>query len=122
MSRIRSKNTRPEIVVRSLLYQYGYRFCLHRRDLPGCPDIVSPKHRKADFVHGCFWHGHHCCIAFLPKSNIEYWTLKIEANRARDLRNVAALASLGWRVLELWECEIYSGKVAERKLQDFMGS
>jgi len=108
MGRIRSKDTSPELVVRSLLHRLGYRFRLHRKDLPGRPDIVLPRHRKVVLVHGCFWHGHSCVLASKPKSNTSYWLPKIAANRARDARNLALLRDLGWDVLELWECEIRS--------------
>ncbi|MBW8829751.1 MAG: DNA mismatch endonuclease Vsr [Burkholderiales bacterium] len=106
MSRIRSKDTQPEIAVRSLLHRMGYRFRLHRKDLPGRPDIVLPRHRKAILVHGCFWHGHECPLGSKPKSNQEYWGAKITVNRARDERNLLRLRDLGWSVLVLWECDI----------------
>lgn len=120
MSRIRSKNTHPELVVRSILHQCGYRFRLHRKDLPGRPDIVLPRHNKVILVHGCFWHGHTCQLASKPKSNESYWSLKIQTNRARDSRNLEALVSQGWEVLELWECEIRKANGLEQRLQDFM--
>ena len=122
MSRIRSKDTRPELVVRSILHRLGYRFRLHRKDLPGRPDIVLPKHRKIVLVQGCFWHGHTCRLASKPKSNVDYWRLKIETNRARDARNVEALAQRGWAVLELWECEVRRFDGLEQRLQTFMQS
>jgi DNA mismatch endonuclease (patch repair protein) len=106
MARIRSKNTKPEMAVRSLVHRLGYRFRLHRKDLPGCPDIVLPKYRKIILVQGCFWHGHDCKLASKPKSNQHYWNAKILSNRKRDERNIALLRELGWKVLELWECEI----------------
>ena len=106
LSRIRSKDTQPELAVRSLLHRLGYRFRVHRKDLPGRPDIVLPRHRKIILVHGCFWHGHTCRLASKPKSNEVYWSAKIEANRARDARNFDALVQQGWSVLELWECEV----------------
>jgi DNA mismatch endonuclease, patch repair protein len=120
MSRIRSKNTHPELVVRSILHQCGYRFRLHRKDLPGRPDIVLPRHRKIILVHGCFWHGHTCRLASKPKSNKSYWSLKIQTNRARDSRNLVALISQGWKVLELWECDIRKADNLEHTLKDFM--
>jgi DNA mismatch endonuclease, patch repair protein len=120
MSRIRSKNTHPELAVRSILHQCGYRFRLHRKDLPGRPDIVLPRHRKIILVHGCFWHGHTCRLASKPKSNKNYWSLKIKTNRARDSRNLEALISQGWRVLELWECDIRKADDLEETLKDFM--
>src|SRR5213080_3897737 len=106
MGRIRSKDTRPERVVRSMLHMMGYRFRLHRKDLPGKPDIVLPRHRKIVLVQGCFWHGHTCQLASKPKSNRGYWGPKIQTNRKRDRRNKTALKRAGWQVLELWECDI----------------
>lgn len=122
MSRIRSKNTRPELAVRSILHRLGYRFRLHRKDLPGRPDIVLPKHRKIILVQGCFWHGHTCRLASKPKSNEGYWSTKIAGNRARDARTLKALAEQGWTVLELWECEVRRFEGLEERLQAFMNS
>ena len=120
MRRIRSKDTQPEIVVRGILHRLGYRFRLHRTDLPGHPDIVLPRHRKIVLVQGCFWHGHTCRLASRPKSNTSYWLPKIERNRARDVRNREALAALGWQVLELWECDIRRGAGLKATLRTFM--
>lgn len=120
MSRIRGKDTKPELIVRSMLHRLGFRFRIHRKDLPGRPDIVLPRHKKVVLVHGCFWHGHLCKIAPGPKSNITYWSPKIEANRSRDLRNQAALLELGWEVLELWECEIRDLQRTEARLRVFL--
>lgn len=122
MARIRSKNTGPELIVRSLVHRLGYRFRLHRKDLPGKPDIVFPRHQKIILIQGCFWHGHTCRLASKPKSNQEYWSTKIQANRTRDAKNLAALKELGWEVLELWECEIRKFDDLENKLREFMGS
>ncbi|SAL15551.1 DNA mismatch endonuclease Vsr [Caballeronia udeis] len=122
MGRIRSKNTRPEIAVRSILHRLGYRFRLHRKDLPGCPDIVLPKYRKIILVHGCFWHGHTCRLASKPKSNQEYWTAKIKSNQVRDARNLDILRREGWRVLEIWECEVRVVDGLMEKLMTFMQS
>lgn len=106
MARVGSKDTMPEIVVRQLLHAMGYRFRLHRRDLPGTPDVVLPRLGKAIFVHGCFWHGHSGCrLGRLPKSRLEYWGPKIAANRARDARKATALRRAGWSVATVWECE-----------------
>jgi DNA mismatch endonuclease (patch repair protein) len=121
MARIRSKNTSPEIAVRSILHRLGYRFRLHRKDLPGRPDIVLPKHRKIILVHGCFWHGHSCQLASKPKSNQDYWNPKIQGNKDRDLRNRRALEAAGWDVLELWECDIRKLSGIEHQLRVFMG-
>ena len=110
MSGIRSKDTRPEIIVRQALYHAGFRFRLHRKDLPGKPDIVLPKYHAVIFVHGCFWHGHNCHYCKIPKTRTEFWLDKINANAARDLRNVEALRASGWTVLTVWECEIRDKK------------
>lgn len=107
MSRIRSENTRPEVLVRALLHRNGYRFRLHRKDLPGKPDIVLSKYRTVVFVHGCYWHRHSGCkFAYEPKSRVEFWTAKFVDNVERDKRNRDALEALGWRVLVIWECEV----------------
>jgi DNA mismatch endonuclease, patch repair protein len=122
MSRIRSKDTQPELVVRSILHECGYRFRLHRKDLAGRPDIVLPRHRKIVFVHGCFWHGHTCPLASKPKSNDSYWSSKIQMNRTRDERNLNTLISQEWKVLELWECDIRKADGLEQILRKFMRS
>jgi DNA mismatch endonuclease (patch repair protein) len=106
MSRIRGKDTKPELVLRRGLHALGLRFRLHRKDLPGRPDIVFPRYRAAVLVHGCFWHGHDCPLFKWPATRLEFWEAKIEGNRARDLRDVAALAAAGWRVLVVWECAL----------------
>ena len=105
MSRIGGKNTAPELIVRKLLHALGFRFRLHRRDLPGTPDVVLPRLKTALFVHGCFWHGHGCKIGQPPKSRQDYWLPKIERNKARDAEKAAALEAQGWRVIEVWQCE-----------------
>ncbi len=109
MRRIRAKHTKPELFVRSLVHRLGYRFRLHRRDLPGKPDLVFPGRRKVILVNGCFWHYHddpNCKRARLPKSNQAFWTPKLEGNRERDKLNQAQLKALGWEVLVIWECQI----------------
>ncbi len=106
MARIRGRDTGPEIAVRKALHAAGFRFRLHRRDLPGKPDIVLPKHRTAVFVHGCFWHRHEGCRnATSPGTRTEFWQAKFAANVARDARNTAALEAAGWKVVVIWECE-----------------
>lgn len=106
MARIRSKNTRPEMAVRSALHQLGFRFRLHQADMPGKPDIVFASRRLAVFVHGCFWHQHtRCRLASKPKSRQEYWGPKLAANVARDRRHLAELAAMGWRAEIIWECD-----------------
>lgn len=120
MSSVHSENTAPEKAVRSLLHRMGYRFRLHRRDLPGTPDIVFPGRRAAIFVHGCFWHGHGCNIGKLPKSRVEYWHAKIVVNQERDRRKQAALGACGWRFTVVWQCELKDSMVLEAKLRTFL--
>ncbi|MCE9665268.1 DNA mismatch endonuclease Vsr [Halomonas sp. M5N1S17] len=109
MSRIRSKDTQPELVLRKVLHGLGLRYRLHGRGLPGKPDLVFPRYRVVVFIHGCFWHRHAGCkIATTPKSNTSFWVEKFEKNVARDLRVAAELESLGWRVFVVWECEVNS--------------
>lgn len=110
MSGIRGGNTRPELVVRSWLHRNGYRFRLHRKDLPGSPDIVLPSRKIAIFVHGCFWHRHPGCrLSYTPKSNVERWQAKFDENVERDKRQQAALQALGWTAIVIWECEVRNG-------------
>ncbi|MEO6812256.1 MAG: very short patch repair endonuclease [Isosphaeraceae bacterium] len=120
MSRIGVKNTRPELIVRRLLHRLGFRFRLHRRDLPGKPDIVLPKWRTVIFVHGCFWHGCECCDrgTRIPKSNTEFWLEKVAGNRRRDALTVSRLRELGWKVLILWECETANTEQLTRTLRE----
>ena len=107
MSRVKSTNTKPELRVRSALHAMGYRFRLHRKDLPGKPDIVLPKYRAVVFVHGCFWHQHPGCRkATIPRNNRDYWEQKLRRNFERDKKAQEELVESGWRVLTLWECEI----------------
>ena len=122
MSRIRSKDTKPELVVRSIVHRLGYRFRLHRKDLPGRPDIVLPRHRKIILVQGCFWHGHTCKLASKPKANSSYWAGKIAGNSARDARNIALLRDAGWQVMEVWECDVRKAVGLEEKLLRFLES
>lgn len=107
MSRIRSKNTKPEIRLRSLLHKAGYRFRLHARKLPGTPDIVLPKYRTVIFVHGCFWHRHiDCANSTMPKTRIEFWESKFKTTVERDQDKIEKLRLAGWRVIIVWECEL----------------
>lgn len=107
MSRIRSCDTKPEIIVRSILHSLGYRFRLHRNDLPGRPDIVLPKYRTVILVHGCFWHRHkYCKYAYNPKSRINFWQNKFLENIKRDRKTRSALHKAGWKVIVVWECEL----------------
>lgn len=122
MSRIRAKDTKPEMAVRSILHRLGYRFRLHAKNLSGRPDIVLPRHKKIVLVQGCFWHGHSCRLASKPKSNRDYWREKIKGNRARDRRTTTALLEDGWQVLEVWECEVRAMDGLVEKLQCYMQS
>lgn len=119
MSGIRGKNTQPELVVRSVAHALGLRFRLHDRQLPGTPDLVLRKHRSIIFVRGCFWHGHECPLAAVPKTRTEFWMTKFAGNQRRDARNRAELADLGWRVLEIWECETRRPEVVTARLAAF---
>lgn len=121
MARIGSKNTKPELIVRRLMHAMGYRFRLHRKDLPGTPDIVLPIRRKVIFVHGCFWHAHGCHIGKPPKSRPEFWKPKLERNRTRDEQKRQALIQAGWSVLTLWQCEIKDRTALAEKLRAFLG-
>lgn len=123
MSRIRGKNTGPEMAVRRAAHAMGYRYRLHRPDLPGKPDLVFPGRRKVIFVHGCFWHLHSdpdCRSARLPKSNRDYWRPKLERNVARDIEQRNRLAELGWDALILWECEIRTGDGVADRIREFL--
>lgn len=125
MSRIRSKNTNPEIVVRSLLHRLGYRFTVNgpkNKHLPGRPDIILPKYNTVIFVHGCFWHGHAGCKDFrLPKSRTDWWRVKIEGNMRRDEHNMEALHRLGWKVVTIWSCELSNKKKLSKLAEDLPG-
>ncbi|WPU92494.1 DNA mismatch endonuclease Vsr [Mucilaginibacter sabulilitoris] len=112
MSRIRSKDTKPEMLVRKYLFGKGFRFRLHDKKLPGKPDIVLPKYKVAILIHGCFWHSHiNCKYAVIPKSNIEYWSGKISKNLIRDIDTEKKLQSLGWRIIVIWECDLKTTKI-----------
>ena len=120
MSLIRSRNTTPELIVRSLLHRLGYRFRVHRRDLPGNPDIVFPSRRCVVFVDGCFWHGHQCSIGHIPYSNSKYWEEKITRTKLRDSKNRKLLRRKGWRALIIWECEIKNTEKLIRRVTRFL--
>jgi DNA mismatch endonuclease (patch repair protein) len=120
MRRIRSRDTSPEMKVRSLLHSLGYRYRLHRKDLPGKPDIVFPVLRKAIFVHGCFWHAHGCKMSHTPKSNEGYWGPKLARNVARDDAAQAQLAKQGWDSLVIWECKVKNTEELRVPLERFL--
>jgi DNA mismatch endonuclease, patch repair protein len=125
MAAIRSKGTSPELAVRRLVHALGYRYRLHRRDLPGKPDLVFALRRKVIFVHGCFWHQHantNCPDGRVPKSNTKYWRTKLSRNTARDAENTASLRALGWRVLVVWDCETEDQKRLTPKILRFLGT
>ncbi len=121
MARVQGRDTNPERIVRGLLHRMGYRFRLHRGDLPGKPDIVLPRYHKVVFVHGCFWHGHGGCPrARRPASNVEFWNRKIDANIARDARVALQLREAGWDVLTVWECQLRDVATLRRRLEGFL--
>ena len=121
MSQVRDKNTSPEIVVRTLIHRLGYRFRLHRSDLPGKPDLVFPSRRKVVFVHGCFWHGHGCDRGNRrPKTNQTYWHKKIQRNIERDKIHKEKLTLLGWQTLAVWECQINNANILQSLLISFL--
>lgn len=121
MRNIRSADTAPERCLRTLVHRMGYRFRLHRRDLPGKPDLVFPSRRKIIFVHGCFWHQHPGCReGRIPSSRVDYWQPKFLRNKERDVRNEQELASLGWDVLVIWECEIDHTIAVSARLEEFL--
>jgi len=123
MSNIRGKDTKPEMIVRRLTHAMGYRYRIHRTDLPGKPDLVFPGRRKVIFVHGCFWHRHEdpaCAKARLPKSNQDYWLPKLERNMVRDADHLTMLQLMGWDVLVLWECEIEKDTGIAERIRQFL--
>jgi DNA mismatch endonuclease (patch repair protein) len=125
MALVRGKDTKPEMAVRRLVHRLGYRYRLHRSDLPGKPDLVFPSRRKVILVHGCFWHRHAdpaCKLARMPKSRLEFWEPKLSANAQRDARTLDALSQAGWSALTLWECEIKSNRDLEGRIIRFLES
>ncbi|MBL3571451.1 very short patch repair endonuclease [Rhodovulum sulfidophilum] len=124
MSRVRGRDTKPEMLVRRLTHGMGYRYRLHGRGLPGSPDLVFPSRMKVIFVHGCFWHQHldpGCKLARLPKSKLDFWGPKLETNRERDERNLVLLAELGWDVLVIWECQTKNREELQARIGGFLG-
>jgi DNA mismatch endonuclease (patch repair protein) len=121
MARVRARDTAPEMIVRRMLTRMGYRYRLHRSDIPGKPDIAFIGRRKAIFVHGCFWHGHDCKRgARAPKANADYWAAKIDRNRQRDAVTAAQLVENGWSALTVWECELRDADAARERLHDWL--
>lgn len=121
MRAVRSKDTAPELKLRRLLHRAGFRFRLHRKDLPGSPDLVFPARKAVIFVHGCFWHGHGCKRgARVPKSNADYWRAKIARNIKRDARSLDALQATGWRAATVWECELRDAQVVLANVTSFL--
>lgn len=122
MRAVKSRNTSPEMTLRRMLHAAGYRFRLHRKDLPGSPDIVLPGRKAVVFMHGCFWHGHDCARgARQPKANADYWRNKISRNVQRDAANERALRASGWRVKIVWECELKDRALVMDRLRSFLG-
>lgn len=123
MARIPGKNTKPELIVRKLVHALGFRFRLHRRDLPGTPDLVLPRHRKVILVHGCFWHHHaDCRYAYTPKTRTEFWLAKFARNIANDDRALRLLTERGWDILTIWECEVRDPDMLAQRVQEFLVS
>ena len=121
MAQVKAENTRPEILVRSLLHRMGYRFRLHDKKLPGKPDIILPKYKAVIFVHGCFWHGHEGCKrGTIPATRTEFWRNKISSNKIRDSNNITDLKNLGYRCLVLWQCELKDETLLKQRLTDFL--
>ncbi|MFN0318468.1 MAG: very short patch repair endonuclease [Burkholderiales bacterium] len=121
MALVRAKNTKPELQVRRLVYRLGYRYRLHRRDLPGTPDLVFSGRGKVILVHGCFWHRHKdCSLARLPKSRGKFWLPKLESNAQRDSRNIRALRALGWGVMTIWECQLRNATRLTSRIRRFL--
>jgi DNA mismatch endonuclease (patch repair protein) len=124
MSRVRGVDTKPELAVRRLVHGMGYRYRLHRRGLPGTPDLVFPGRKKVIFVHGCFWHRHpdpKCALARLPKSRLDFWLPKLEGNRERDERDQRRLREIGWEPFVVWECEVSESEALRERIEEFLG-
>lgn len=120
MAKVLSKNTKPEMLVRRLVHRLGYRYRLHRRDLPGKPDLVFGPKKKVIFVHGCFWHGHDCPLGRIPKSRVDFWETKIHTNRNRDEVHLEKLCDAGWESLVLWECQLKNVHELENRIKNFL--
>lgn len=123
MGRVRQANTKPEMIVRRIVHGLGYRYGLHSRALPGCPDLVFRSRKKVILVHGCFWHQHDNCRQYrMPKSRLEFWLPKLEGNKRRDLENQRKLRDLGWKILVIWECQVKNETALIRRVRKFLGS
>lgn len=120
MGLIRSTDTKPELFVRRLVHSMGYRYRLHRRDLPGVPDLVFRPKQKVIFVHGCFWHGHKCRLGRMPKSRLDYWEGKISKNKKRDAANLRKLHSMNWKYIVLWECQLHDRNAIAHRIKCFL--
>ena len=120
MSLVRCKDTKPELLVRRLVHSLGYRYRLHRADLPGKPDMVFPARKKVIFIHGCFWHGHKCRLGRMPKSSLDYWQNKIAYNKARDQRTLRRLRNLDWKCLTIWECSLHDERRLAVRIKRFL--
>jgi len=121
MSRVKSRDTTPELIVRRMVFAMGYRYRLYGKTLPGRPDLVFPSRRKVLFVHGCFWHGHEGCrLSGVPKSNVDFWKAKIVSNRERDLRNLQSLQAQGWTALTVWQCELKDPETVATRIHEFL--
>ena len=120
MAAVRQRDTVPEMYVRRMLHGMGYRYRLHRRDLPGSPDLVFPSRKKVVFVHGCFWHGHTCPKGALPKTRLDFWRTKIQKNRKRDARTLAQLQKIGWQAITVWQCELADRASLKHRLVRFL--
>jgi len=121
MQAVKTRDTGPELTVRRILFDLGYRYRLNAKNLPGHPDIFFPGRKRVIFVHGCFWHGHGCVKGQAPKSRLDYWEPKLRANRERDAAQLLALGKLGWSVLTIWQCETHDQEVLATKLKRFLG-
>ncbi|MFQ5482336.1 MAG: very short patch repair endonuclease [Nitrospinaceae bacterium] len=123
MARVRSKDTKPEMQIRRMLHKMGYRYRLHRKDLPGKPDLVFPSRNKVIFIHGCFWHSHKCPSGEkIPRTNTNYWVSKLAGNRERDRGNQIALKKSGRRILVVWECQLKKENHIREKIRKFLGN
>ena len=122
MGRVRNKDTKPEMAVRRLVYRMGYRYRLHGKDIPGQPDLVFKSRKRVIFVHGCFWHRHEgCSLCRLPKTRLDFWVPKLEANRQRDRENQRRLNEMGWSYLVIWECELKEPQRLATRVAHFLG-